>query len=100
MKELLSRSDFRHLTKELTLETPIECVTNYLIIEVSKEHCSPCDNAMVVINLQDGTLFVGFYKFNKGSSVIRWFSSKDDCDYYKLPKEILDEFLYMHSPKL
>jgi hypothetical protein len=98
LKDLLGKDDFKHLTEELTLETPIENVKNYLLIEVSKEHCSPCDNAMLVINLENSEMWVGFYKYSKNKSVIRWFSSNDD-DYYELPKEILDEFLYMHEPK-
>jgi hypothetical protein len=98
LKELLSSGDFQHLTKELILETPIENVKNYLLVEVSKEHCSPCDNAMLVINLENSEIWVGFYKYSKNKSVIRWFSSNDN-DYYELPKEILDEFLYIHEAK-
>ena len=97
LKELLGKKDYKHLTNELSVETPIEMVSGFLIVKVCRQHCCPCDNAMIVINLENGAMHVGFYKGGERKSNTRWYSS--DGDFYELPKEILDDFLQMHHPK-
>lgn len=98
LKDLLNKEDFKHLTDELSIETPIQNIKGYLIVEVSLEHCSPCDNALLALNLKSGAMHVGFYKHDH-KEIVRWFYSQPQDEPDELPKEIQDEFLYMHKPK-
>ena len=97
LKRLLTKKDFSHLTQELEVQSPIELVRRFLVIKVCRAHWCPADNAMLVINLEDGVCYVGFYQNYENKSVTRWFSSKEE--YTELPDEILDDFLHMHKPK-
>jgi hypothetical protein len=99
LKELLSKRDFKHLTKELAVEKPIQLIKNYLVVEVCYPHYCPWDNAMLAINLESGGIHVGFYEHRGTKEVIRWFYSQSQDKPDEMPREILDEFLYMHSPK-
>jgi hypothetical protein len=100
LKSLLNKEDFKHLTAELSIETPIQNIKGYLVVKVSLEHCSPCDNAMLALNLKNGAMHVGFYKHESHREIVRWFYSQPQDDPDELPKEIQDEFLYMHEPKI
>jgi hypothetical protein len=100
LKDLLSKDDLKHLTDELSIETPIQNIKGYLIVEVSLEHCAPCDNATLAFNLKNGAMHVGFYKRESHREIVRWFYSQPQDESDDLPKEVQDEFLYMHEPKL
>jgi hypothetical protein len=100
LRNLLSKEDFKHLTKELLIEHQIENIKGYLVVEVSLEHCSPCDNAMLALNFKSGAMHVGFYKHESHREIARWFYSQPKDEPDDLPKEVSDEFLYMHKPKL
>lgn len=100
LKNLLSKEDLKHLTDDLSIETPIENISGYLVVKISREHCSPCDNAMLALDLKNGAMYVGFYKHESHRQVIRWFYSQPQDKSDDLPKEIREEFLYMHEPKV
>ena|ERR1044071_3169063 len=100
LRDLLSEEDLKHLTTELSVETPIENINGYLIAKVCQEHCSPCDNAMLALNLKNGAIHVGFYKHETHREIIRWFCSQSEDQSDDLSKEIQDEFLYMHELKI
>ncbi len=97
IRELLSKKDFKHLTKELEVETPIETVGEYLLVMVCLSHCCPCDNAIVIIGLESKAIHIGFYEGYQNKSATSWFSNKGE--YSELPKEILESFAAMHIPK-
>ena len=99
LKELLNQNDIKHLTEELSVEAPVENVNGYLIIKVCREHWCPSDNALLAINLNNEGMHVGFYEHRGNKEIVRWFYSQPEDKLDDLPKEILDEFLYMHQPK-
>jgi hypothetical protein len=98
LKKLLGKTDYKHLTEELSVETPIQIIRNFLVVKVCYPHCCPCDNAMLVINLDDTAFHAGFYeRTDKQKFNTRWFSSTGD--HLELPKEVLDIFLQTHETK-
>ncbi len=83
LKEILTKKDFQHLTKELAVQTPIELVKGFLVLKVCRPHCCPCDNAMLVINLDNSDFYAGFYEGYEHKSIIRWFSLLGEYGFAK-----------------
>ena len=81
---LLSRRDFNLLTREYSIESPIEQIGNYLAVKVCRPHACDSDNAGFAINLRDGTIYV---KMQAGENT-RWFASRGM--YTNLPQSVLD----------
>jgi hypothetical protein len=97
LKQLLSSRDFKHLTKELSVESQIQLIKNYLVVDVCYPDCCPCDHAILAINLENSGIHVGFYEHRGTKEAIRWFNSQPEDNLDELPKEILDEFLPMYK---
>jgi hypothetical protein len=86
---LLDNDDFEKITKGDWLMTPIKLVSEHLVIDRCRPHACPTENAILAVNLHDGSMHVGFWNEDEQNSrKIRWFSTKGD--YRDLPKEILD----------
>jgi hypothetical protein len=84
---LLDEEDFKRIAKDEWLINPIKLVTDHLVIDRCRPHACPVENAILSVNLYDGSIHVGFWnKDEQNSRKIRWFSTKGN--YKDLPKEI------------
>jgi hypothetical protein len=82
LQKLLDQKDLQRLTKEYSVETPIELIDNYLVIHVCKPHDCDGENATLAINIDDGAIHVGIWDGKDK----KWHSSSgSDKD---LPKKI------------
>jgi len=91
LTNLLDDDDFKKIAKEDWLINPIELVSDHLMINRCRPHACPSENAILAVNLHDGSMHVGFWnKDEQNSRKIRWFSTKGN--YKDLPKEILDRW--------
>ena len=88
LRKLLPRRIYFLLTKGHTKEFPITIVRNYLEAKVCGSHDSyACDNnTMLVIDLNDGSMYVAF---NLYSSQPQYFATKGQ--FTDLPQDIQDE---------
>jgi hypothetical protein len=86
---LLDKEDVKNIAKEEWLISPIKLVANHLVIDRCRPHACPSENAILAVNLHDGSMHVGFWnRDEQNSRKIRWFSTKGN--YKDLPKEVLD----------
>jgi hypothetical protein len=82
LQKLLDQKDLQRLTKEYSVETPIELIDNYLVIHVCKPHDCDGENATLAINMDNGAIHVGIWDGKDK----KWHSSSgSDKD---LPKKI------------
>src|SRR5262249_11665858 len=87
----LPDDDFRKIAKEGWVMVPIKLITDYLVIERCRPHSCTSENAVLVVNLYDGSMHEGFWNEDeKDLRKMRWFSTKGN--YKDLPKEILDSW--------
>jgi len=89
LRKLLNRRDYYLLTRGHTKEGPIKLIDDYLKVKVCGSPGSYiCDNATIlVIDLNDGSMYVAFDIFNREP---RYYSSKGK--FTDLPKEVQSPF--------
>lgn len=98
LSKLLSKNDFRLLTKVYGVDFPIELYENYLVIQKCKPHDCPIENAMLVVNLENGSINVAFFRMYGSKTETRWINS--NWDQYHLPEDIKALLYYGHNPYL
>lgn len=91
LMKILKKEDFDKLTKDDWLIQPIELIADYLIIERCRPHFCPNEQVVLAVNLQSGSIHVGFWKEygEIGSGKRQWFSTQGR--HTDLPKEILNK---------
>ena len=86
---LLSRTDFRLLTKEYEVQTPIKQIDDYLALKVCRAHSCDEEGGGLAINLRTGVIYVRMQDGEK----VRWFASKGDATTLSREvKDYLDDF--------
>ncbi len=82
--KLLSKSDYKLLTMEYGVETPIKQIGDYLVVKVCRPHNCSDEQAGFAINLKSGVIYVRMF----ASDNARWFSSKGIAN--DLPAEVTE----------
>jgi len=89
LMRLLNRHDFKLLTDEYSVETPIKLLGDYLCAKDCRPHNCGDENAAFAINLQDGSIYVMMRLMDdRGKENLRWFNSIEK--YTTLPQAVRD----------
>jgi hypothetical protein len=94
LQALLDRNDLERLVSGYRVESQIDRVDHYLLVQICKAHDCPDNNAMVVIDEKDKRLWIGFFSRAEQGISTRWYGTDD---YVVLPKEILARFQQEHG---
>lgn len=93
LRHILSKADFKKVTLEYIVESPIELLDNYLLIHRCRPHeCG--ENASIAVGLRDGSIFAvltGSPNRESSSNKKRCFAT--NSDFAKLPENIQKRFL-------
>ena len=89
LKTLLSKEDYRFVTKTCGKEVPIKKIDNYLIVRRCHSYACAYGGATIVINLDDGAMHIAIK--NEGDKEQRWFSTNNKQG--ELPFEVRLAFL-------
>src|SRR5262249_40441252 len=78
LMKLLKKEDFEKLTLTDWNPRPIELITDYLVVTMCKAHACPDEHVILAINMQSGSMHIGFWEKNNvlSSGKERWFSTK------------------------
>ena len=87
--KLLSRDDYRFLTRTCGKEVPIEMIGDFLIARRCHRYACGNGGGVVIVNLSDGAIHVAI--LDEDDPEQRWFSSNGK--YKELPFEIKLGFL-------
>ena len=94
LRKILSKAEIAALAR-YDVETPVHKIGEYLIVNKCLPHNCPADMAMVVIDVKNEKLWVGFFSRQLGRVSTRWYGMEDD--YSILPDDIKKEFLSRHG---
>src|SRR5262245_4317574 len=86
---LISRGDYRFLTRTCGKEVPIEMIGDFLIARRCHRYACGNGGGVVIVNLSDGAIHVAI--MDEDDTEQRWFSSNGK--YKELPFEIRYGFL-------
>jgi hypothetical protein len=87
--KLLSRNDYRFLTRTCGKETPIEMIGDLLIVRRCHSYACGLGGVVVIVNLSDEAIHVAI--MDKDDSEQRWFSTNGK--YKELPFDVQSGFL-------
>lgn len=94
LRKILPKAEIAALNR-YDVEAPVHKVGEYLIINKCLPHNCPSDMAMLIIDVKNEKLWVGFFSREEESVSTRWYGTNDD--YSVLPDEIKKEFLSRHG---
>ena len=94
LRQILPVSE-RQALSAYDVETPIQQVESFLVLNKCMPHNCPAELAMIVIDLKNPRLWAGFFLREEGRTSTRWYGNTDD--YSTLPTAIKQAFLARHG---
>jgi len=85
--QVLNKQDYKLLTHEYGVETPIKLLGDYLCTKDCRPHNCGSENAAFAIDLRDGSIYVMMHLTDEsGKDNVRWFNSNQK--YTTLPDAV------------